>query len=267
MRNSSIVHFTNLRLAGAPIYNPKTATRSAFTELPVYDNSLAYTDAAGVHHKAPVQYLTAWNRKNLEAGKCGLADLMTRLSAGSEFSCVCHMDVYDSRIKDPHTGAFIVDSQGNEITVRRNKLVIIGGSIVFGREAQKVIDAEIDAGIRGEGWDGKLRPRTPEEVAKVTADMARYQQTLADRNSALYDGVSPMYNYAKVKAPAQNAHAGVQMGQAVQPGNAVPAPGVVAPQVGMTVEQLTAAAQNNAIAPAQTGQMPFQGVAVGAPIA
>jgi hypothetical protein len=205
----------NARLGAAPVYTPANGTNSAKTQLTIMDNGRAYTDRVTgqrVDGKTEVLYITGWNSKNTQPGKRGLADLLTTFAVGSEISCECRVRGYESRVMDPVTKQFMMASNGTELKVRRTEYLVIPGTIIWGKEAQKIIDQEVQTGLRPEAWDGKFYPKNPEEQARAGAEMAQWQQIRQSRNAALYAG-GAVYNYAEVKAPAGNAYA---------PGAAVP---------------------------------------------
>jgi len=219
-RSDEITIFTSLRCAG--VNGPEQGMRSGSTYYPAvrnpdgtiavsarcvlsaYINRKGRTDSDGepVKGRRDVVQLTGWNTRSSKDGK-GLADSLAKyMSEGKEFTCRAHLQTYDSPVKNVD-GSVVMKSDGSgPLTIRRTGYVIEPGSLMYGDDAQKVIDREtaaFDGSVgfhaRPVGWDHK----DPNHQ-----DRLYWEQIAAWRKAQSFQG-GKTYGYAKVGASAQAA--------------------------------------------------------------
>jgi hypothetical protein len=122
--------------------------------------------------------LTAWGK---------LADICARsMSPGKEFNCLAELHVYDGRVF--HNQQPVTLSDGTVLTTKKYSFTIV--RLTFGEESNKLIQSEIQAGIRPVGYAQIGSP-----------DHAKWVETLKARQAVQFDASKPTFGYAKVIIP------------------------------------------------------------------
>jgi hypothetical protein len=123
-----------------------------------------------------------------------LADAAAKsLSPGKEFHCLVAPESYLGRVWDK-TGNLVTNPDGTELKVRKTNYKIT--KMIFGADAQKFVDYEIQNRLRPVNWnDGG-------------AGTEAWKTLLKAKHAYVYDGVSPEFGYAKVISPSKSMNVG-----------------------------------------------------------
>ncbi len=187
-------------------------------QVTLFANLGNYTDRNGnVVEKTRPYQLVAWNSNNSLPGR-GLADLMAKcISSGKELHpTFSDIEVYEKR--KMVNGQPVIDQQGNAITYEAHSYRLARFPSL-GADSAKHVANEVAS------WNGVISfdGRPPAWNQPGTADAQAWAQIMAARNTAVYDGQSPTFGFARVIIP--------EGAQLVQPA------GVTQPPVQPTVQQ------------------------------
>lgn len=131
--------------------------------------------------KSNLLRFTAWGKNALTIARSG--------SVGKDFACLCKGDPYQGRVWYK-SGQMVLEADGTPLLTGKfgyNITRLIWGA---GQESAKVIEFEIQNGIRPPNWNNAGHP-----------DYQAWQQVLIARNKAIWDGQSAMFGFAKVEMP------------------------------------------------------------------
>lgn len=199
--------------------------------IPVIANSHKGGNGEG---RADAFKLVAWGK---------LADICARsCSPGKALDVSCDIQSYSGNVFD-QSGQLRLDATGQPIQVTKISFTI--KDIVFGEEADKFIQDEIQRQKRPANWDKKGHP-----------DFETWRQKMITRQSAIWDGKSNTFGFARVFVPQ-----GVQLdlsqpAQTAQPAQqsqtAQPLPEEVRTAINKMMQQFAA----NNMSPAATNPAP-----------
>ena len=172
MKNA-ILNISDARVAAPVKYTPPYTKQggkpvAAKASIPVMITNPDYTDPVSgerVDGSTTIAFLTAWGK---------LADTCAKyLPVGKEFSCMCDVNSFQSRLIDDVSKQTVLNAAGQALMTVKHGFTIIPGTFRFGNDSAAQIQKEITEGKRSIGWDGKL------EVDKIEAALATGQlQTL-----------------------------------------------------------------------------------------
>lgn len=232
--------FMGARVAGELTYIPAHTKNGKLinqrTTIPVYLNSNKGTNRDGTPGRSDQYRLVAWGK---------LADICAKsLAKGKALDCNCTPHSYEGRIYDGQ-GQMRVDNTGQPLKVEKVGFTI--DKIIFGEDAAKTIDEEIQNGRRPINWN------VPNH-----ADQQLYQSILTNRRAEVYAG-GTKFVHAKVIVPSGP---GIALAN-VAPVAAVAAVAPITAPIAPVIDQATLQAM---IAQALAAQTPVAPVAT-APVA
>lgn len=197
----------NVRVLGNPKENNKH-----MTYIPAYirngekvSQSVKFSVMGNSHRtdKTSIIQVQVWNQ---------LADTVAKsLGIGREVTIYGRLDSYMGNLFNAD-GSQRLDNNGAPIQIR--KTVVVVEDIHFGVESNKLINTEIQHGLRGPNWQQQGHP-----------DQVAWANRNKQRQAVVWDMQAPTFGYARVSIPA-----GVTINTEVYQQNGVAAPAPVAPQ-------------------------------------
>lgn len=185
----------------------------------------------GTEVKPVILRVTAWNSRNAPAGK-GLADRCAKyISAGKQICCELEITQFMSRVFIDNQPA--ANNAGQLHLEPKIGFRMKGGTLLFGNDAAKQVDLEIQNWMRNPGVVG-FTARPPQwNVAGSQDSLTWTTAILPHRKNAVYNG-GDTYGYAKVVIPQ-----GAVLTHATA-GPTQPGAGAIKTAEGFTIEQYRA---------------------------
>lgn len=172
-------NFTSLRIAGAPTYVPAHINASGKMVQSMCTFG-AFQNLNGRPHRFR---FTAWG---------GMADVVAKACAtGKKVSVAARIESYMGKViqQDAQGNAhYVQNGQGAPLEVEKTGFVV--EDISLGEDSQKTIDAEIQAGQRGQYWN-----------VPGTQDALNWAEERKRRNSLQFNAQSPTFGFANVRIP------------------------------------------------------------------
>lgn len=219
------VHFSGLRVGGTDYYPAHSKNGVNISQRLVIDAYANSVKRNGDEIRDRYQ-LTVWGK---------LADICAKaMSQGKEFHATCKPRMYEGRVFIDRQPLVLHD--GTVVKTNRYSFTIV--DLIFGEESQKLIDSEIQKGIRPADWN------------KTAEGRAAWKQLLQMRMAVQFDPSKPAFGYARVRKP-EGEGIGAYIPNQPAGGSATPAPSTIAKDLFQATVNPAGGAQ---AAPATAGQ-------------
>lgn len=173
------VNLFDCRIAGTPDYIPAHTKPGAAKPTQAQVNFTVFQNRFGKKHAYPV---TAWGK---------MADVIARGGAtGKQLNLVCSLHSYRGRvwipIADGAQPQFVLRPDGQPLMIEKIGLTV--EELMFGKDSEKTIQAEINAGFRPQGWNNPAHQ-----------GYQQWREICRRNNSIQFEPNMQWFGYARVK--------------------------------------------------------------------